>query len=200
MTGSIKLLSIIICVIIVLCIIAVFGFGIAGNAKGIFENFAILQFLEKRGILGGDDDGLSTVEAFLNAAQCDDTSAMLGMFAPAAITEVGAEELTAMLTDFADYFCGDIISVDAPVGAATSEDSIDGRHRLEICAPYVALTSEGEYRLAVRLVPEDEFEPDNIGIWSVYIIESSKDAASEHPYKGDMAYRTGVYMDVPRLR
>ena len=52
--------------------------------------------------------------------------------------------------------------------------------------------------MAIKCVSRDDWDENNVGIWSVYLIAREKDTDLEHPYIGDKMYRSGVYLDVPR--
>ena len=120
------------------------------------------------------------------------------MFAQNAISEIGEDHLDDMLEAFIDYFQADSFTLEVPVGPATAERWSEGKKSKELKGPLEVITNGNAYRLAIKCVAYDDWNEDNIGIWSVYIIEKAKDTDLEHPYVGDKKYSTGIFIDVKR--
>lgn len=181
--------------------------GEGERAMGLWESFknhlyncAVEHFLEKRGILIDDVEAYEYANDFLSATLDHDVAAMKALFAPNAVSEIGENALDEMLTNFVDYFQENSFTLESPIGPSTSEYRDHGLQSKELKGPLEVDAGENKYRIAIRCVSCDDWVQDNIGIWSIYIIEKSKDSNQERPYYGDLKFTTGIFFDVPRLR
>lgn len=172
--------------------------GLFENIRNCLDDDPIREFLEKRGILTDDKEAYDYADAFLTLALKGDIAAMKNLFAPNAISEIGEERLDGMLKEFVDYFEADSFTLEIPIGPSTSEYRDHGRESKELKGPLEIITDKNEYRFAIKCIAYDDFDENNIGIWSIYIIEKSMDTDLEHPYIGDKKYRSGIYMNVNR--
>lgn len=199
----------VICLLIVICLSATCGviaaIGEEARPVAFFENvqnylndYSIRQFLGKRGILVEDQEAYDYADAFFALAVKKDLSAMKDLFAPNAISEIGEDQLDEMLEEFVDYFEADSFALEMPIGPQTSERWDHGLKSKELKGPLELITDRNAYRIAIKCTACDDWDNDNIGIWSIYIIERSMDTDLEHPYIGDKAYRTGIYINVKR--
>lgn len=166
--------------------------------KDFIKNYGIRQFLEKRGILSEDREAYDYANAFLNSAHEGNITSMKELFAPNAVSEVGEDQLEKMIEAFIDYFQVDSFTLKKSTGSEIDEHWDHGKRSKEMKGPLEITSNENEYRLAIKCVAYDDWDEDNVGIWSVYIIERSKDTDQKYPYKGDGKYKTGVYIDVKR--
>jgi len=169
-----------------------------GFIDSLLNSFKIPGFLEKRGILAEDREVYNYAVTFLNLALVEDIEAMKEMFAQNAISEIGEDQLNEMLEKFIDYFQADSFELVIPVGPVTSEHRDQEKKSKILEGPLEVITDKMEYRLAMKCVAYDDWDENNVGIWSIYIIEKSKDTDLEHPYIGDKKYRTGIYIDMKR--
>lgn len=173
--------------------------GLLESAKNYLYNASVEHFLENRGILTDDTEAFDYANVFLTAALDHDVAAMKALFSPNAISEIGEARLDEMLNDFIDYFHADSFTLKTPIGPNTMEYRDQGKKSKELKGPLEVQSAGKEYRIAIRCVSCDDWAQDNIGIWSIYIIEKSKDSDWEHPYYGDLKYTSGIYFDVQRL-
>lgn len=169
-----------------------------GILERFFNSYRIQRFLEHRGILATDIEAYDYANEFLCLAQKKDTDSMKKLFAPKAISEIGEQKLEEMLDAFIDYFQVESFELKMDIGPSTSESIDHGKRSKELEGPLEITTDKGAFRFAIRCIAYDDWDSNNIGIWSVYIIERDKDTDLEHPYIGDKEYRTGIYIDVPR--
>ena len=170
-----------------------------GIIDSILQNLAIRRFLERRGILTEDKEVYDYTNAFLTAAVEKDLPAMKTLFAPNAVAEIGEEMLDEMLNAFIDYFEADSFTLEEPIGPNTSENIDHGKRSKELKGREIVTAGTREYRIALRCISRDDWEPGNIGLWSLYIIDAAVDT-SDDPYLGDFQHRTGIFFDVPRSR
>lgn len=201
--GKTIALFMVICMIIANCSISA-ATGEEAKPVGIISNFlynhSVQDFLEKRGILTEDREAYDYANAFLAAAMEKDVASMKALFAPNAVSDIGEEQLDQMLEAFTNYFQVDAFTLEIPIGPSTSESMDHGKRSKELRGPLVIVSDRCEYRLAIKCISRDDWDGDNIGIWSIYIIEKSKDTDNnpDHHYRGDNKYRTGIYFDVSR--
>ena len=172
--------------------------GFFENIQNFLNDYSIRRFLEKRGILVDDKEAYDYADAFLGLALKKDITAMKELFAPNAISEIGEDQLAIMLEEFVDYFEANSYTLEMPIGPNTSQRWDHGMKSKELKGPLEIITDKNEYRLAIKCTSCDDWDNGNIGIWSIYIIEKSKDTDLEHPYIGDKKYRTGIYINVNR--
>ena len=202
MSKRIMIISVLIITVAIICGCIAHGEenGFVKQVRNSFENWLIGGFLKNRGILEDDRNTTVMIEKYLKAAQDEDIDMMMRMFAPAAIAEIGQEKLRLMLASFIEYYDGEYLTITELFGATTDENRYDGKKSKEMRVPIEIETSTMEYRMAVKMVLYNEWNADNVGLWSIYIIDRSKDTDDDQPYRGDLEYRTGIYIDVPRLR
>ena len=185
-------------VLIIILILTVVCIAIGVMAWNYFKGIAIQRFLESRGILTEDTEAYDYADEFLGFALKGDTASMKELFAPNAIAEIGEQELDEMLDAFVDYFQVESYELEMDIGPNTSRNIDHGKRSKELEGSLAITTDKEAFRFAIRCIAYDDWESDNIGIWSVYIIERSRDTDLEHPYIGDKEYRTGIYFDVKR--
>lgn len=172
--------------------------GLFENIRNCLDDDPIRKFLEKRGILTDDKEAYNYADAFLTLALKKDIVGMKNLFAPNAISEIGEMQLDEMQKEFVDYFEADSFTLEMPIDPQTSERWEHGMKSKELKGPLEIITDINEYRFAIKCIAYDDFDGNNIGIWSVYIIEKSMDTDLEHPYIGDKKYRSGIHMNVNR--
>ncbi len=193
-------------VMIILVAVCLTGCGTLGketNSVGIFENFLnsirVQLFLASHSRnLTEDTEAYDYANEFLRLALKKDTDSMKKLFAPKAIVEIGEQELDEMLDAFIDYFQVESFELKMDIGPVTAGHIDHGKRSKELEGPLEITTDKEAFRFAIRCVAYDDWDSDNIGIWSVYIIERDKDTDLEHPYIGDKKYRSGIYIDVKR--
>ena len=164
----------------------------------LFTRNPAYRFLAKRGILLEDRETYDYAKEFLRLAQKRDTTAMKKLFAPNAIAEIGEQELDGMLAVFVDYFQVDSFTLERDIGPSTAESRDHGKRSKELKGPLEISTDKGAFRMAIKCVSRDDWDENNVGVWSVYLIAREKDTDLTHPYIGDKEYRTGIYIDVGR--
>ena len=165
----------------------------------VLGNPAVVRFLEKRGIPIGNKEACNYTNAFLTAAVEKDLPAMKALFAPNAVSGIGEETLDEMLNAFTDYFEADSFTLEEPIGPQVSKHMNRGMDSKELIGREIVTAGTREYRIALRCISRDDWEPGNIGLWSLYIIDAAVDT-SDDPYLGGPMDRAGIFFDVPRSR
>ena len=173
------------------------------DIKTKIENFLINitlgRALEKRESVfcDGEKETIECIRNFYAVVNTHDAIGLKKLFAKNAIDEIGENTLESMINNFLSYFSGEYI--DCVNTVVSSKGKIEhGKKSDELESSADIISTKTEYKMAIKLIPYDDFDSDNIGIWSISIILKSKDTKPEIRYCGDGHYRTGIYFDIPR--
>lgn len=137
------------------------------------------------------------MEAFLNAVADRNTRALRELFAPNALAEM--EDFDAMAAVLFDYCSGKFTAYDDWAGPNSSKTMHYGDVVKTLYATYDIQMEEGNFRLALSLVRTDTETPDNVGLWSVYIIRAEDDTDLKCAYRGDGEYAPGIWIGVKNV-
>ena len=148
------------------------------------------------GIFDEDDESIAnnTFKQIVNAIKCQDKTALETLFSEKVHEEVSNFDVDA--TDFLNFIQGEITSFDdaAEAGVGTDGEIEYGKKRKEIQSSFGVETSEQKYYIAIRECTVDTFDPDNVGIKSIYII-NAKDWKEDYVYRGDGKWTPGIVID-----
>lgn len=135
------------------------------------------------------------MEAFLSAVADRDSQALRELFAPNALAEM--EDFDAMAAALFDYCSGKFTAYDDWAGPDSSKTMHYGDVVKTLHATYDIQMEEGNFRIALSLVRTDNTNPDNVGLWSVYIIRAEDDTDLQYAYRGDGEYTPGIHIGIP---
>ena len=144
------------------------------------------------GVFGDNDEKIAdkTFDKIINAIKSNNNSKMVDMFSHSVKSEVDLSQSVSM---FYDFIQGDIVSFssasEAGVGADYETES--GKKRKEIQSAFCIITTENTYYITVKECVKDEIDDNNIGIVSIYIIES-KNWKEDYVYRGDGKWIPGI--------
>jgi len=144
------------------------------------------------GILGDTDEKIAdkTFDKIISAIRSNNDSKMIAMFSNSVKSKVDLSQSVLM---FFDFIHGDIVSVsfasEAGVGADYKSES--GKKRKEIQSAFCISTTKNTYYIAVKECVKDEIDDNNIGIVSIYIIESNN-WKEDYVYRGDGKWIPGI--------
>lgn len=158
------------------------------------------SFLNAHGLSKKDTEHVGFIDSLLKATLEKDADGIRGLFAKNAIREISDETMNYMIEDFISYCHFTTYSIVVPISPIADELFQNGRTWKILKGPLELKTDIGEYRLAVKCCVCNEVKPDDVGIWSIYIITKEKDSNQDNPYYGDFSYKTGIYFDVARTR
>ena len=125
-----------------------------------------------------------TFGQILQAIEEEDASRLVSLFSPAAQSEQSnIHEEAAKLIDFIK---GDTVSHTSAekAGVGTNMERDNGKTHENIQPCFTLETTEGTYYIAVKECVLDEFDGNNVGVMSLYIIE-------EKNWDKDYIYRAG---------
>ena len=116
---------------------------------------------------------------------------MKDLFSVEAFKDV--DDFNTIANDLFKFFQGDFVSYD-DWGGAVAGDGLreDGKEWYTIQPTYDVKTTEQEYRIAFKEFTVNEFEPNKVGIWSLYIIKKSDDIDPNLAYRGDGKWTPGI--------
>jgi len=151
---------------------------------------------------GGDDMGIftdsdekiadQTFNEIIIAIGLKDDSKIVDMFSNSIKKD---ESLLQSASKFIDYIHGDIISFslasDAGVGVDYKIEN--GKKRKEIQSAFCINTTEDTYFVAIKECTKDQFNANNIGIVSIYVIESDN-WTEDYTYRGDGRWISGIHI------
>ena len=130
-----------------------------------------------------------TFSEIISAIRLNDDSRIVNMLSNTIKSE---ENLSQSALRFVEYIHGDIISFssasEAGVGANYKTET--GKKIKEIQSSFCINTTESTYYIAIKECIKDEFD-DNIGIISIYIIESNN-WTQDYVYRGDGKWVHGI--------
>lgn len=152
--------------------------------------------LGKKGSFFQDDRAKAnnSFEKLLDAIQNKDSIKLKSLFSKKALAKI--KDFDALADNLFDYFQGDFVSYD-DWGGAVGGDGLreDGKEWYTIQPTYDVKTSEQDYRFAFKEFTVNEFEPDKVGIWSLYVIKMADDTDPKVAYRGDGKWTPGIVID-----
>lgn len=135
---------------------------------------------------------LETFENVLAAIKDRDKAALKSLFSPKAVRE--AEDLDNQIEELWDFFQGEVLSYDNWGGPGWNGSFDHFKRQVWLNGTYDVETTEGIYHIATQEFPEDEFDSDNIGLYSFYII-SEENWSNGFAYWGDGEWLPGVHIE-----
>ena len=152
--------------------------------------------LDKKGNFFQDDRAKAnnSFERVLNAIQNKDVIALKSLFSNESLKYV--DDFDALANDLFEFFQGDFVSYD-DWGGAVAGDGLreSGQEYYTIQPTYDVKTSEQEYRFTFKEFTVNEFEPNKVGIWSLYVIKKADDTEPKCAYRGDGKWTPGIIIE-----
>ena len=122
---------------------------------------------------------LATFEKIYAAIQTQDAAAMEALFSEKAHKE--SSDLKEQVLHLFKFIQGEILHCDTQsAGKNTGFTKSDGKRQTHARSTYEIETSADTYELFVLEYPQDEFDPENIGVYSMYCIKIA-DIEQENP-------------------
>ena len=137
------------------------------------------------------DNGEIAEKAFnqlIEAIETKKKTSIKKLFAKNAIN--AEENFEDEILKLLDFYEGKNISFTEEVVSATYEMD-KGKFKKELLCSYTVETNKQKYHIEFKLCPIDDFDADNIGILSFYII-NSKNWHGNYVYHGDGNYTPGI--------
>ncbi len=133
------------------------------------------------------------MEEILHAIQSGNKENVKALFAPAITADLdkGFEE-------FQKYYRGNYQALERVGGPGTSESADHGRVRKTMHTSYLLTTDIEQYCISFKWCCRDDFDKQNIGVRSIYIIRSTDcPHFQEYVYWGDGSGAEGIFVNKP---
>ena len=144
------------------------------------------------GIWRDNDEKIAdkTFNKIITTIESNNESIMVNMFSNTVKSEI---DLSHSVLMFYDFIHGDIVSFSSASEAGVGADyqTERGKTRKEIQSAYCISTTENTYYIAIKECVKDEIDDNNIGIVSIYIIESNT-WKEDYIYRGDGKWLSGI--------
>lgn len=131
-----------------------------------------------------------TFSEIISAIRLKDGKKIEDMFSA---TIKGEDTLSQSALEFVNYIQGDIISFSSALesGLVTDYKIENGKNSKEIQSSFCIITTQKTYYIAIKECIKDDFDDNNIGIMSIYIIESNN-WTKDYVYRGDEKWTHGI--------
>ena len=135
------------------------------------------------------------LNAILEAAVAQDAAAITAQFAPNAVA--AQPELDDQIEALLDYYAGKPWEIDSPGCMTMDSSNADGTGgRTSSFQMHGMILTDRFYRFSLRGISVDTKNPDNVGIWALFLLQV--DQPTDYAYcvagEDDMV---GIYVDLP---
>ena len=135
------------------------------------------------------------LNAILEAAVAQDAAAIKAQFAPNAVA--AQPELDDQIEALLDYYAGKPWEIDSPGCMTMDSSNADGTGgRTSSFQMHGMILTDRFYRFSLRGISVDTKNPDNVGIWVLFLLQV--DQPTDYAYcvagEDDMV---GIYVDLP---
>lgn len=135
------------------------------------------------------------LNAILETAVAQDVAAIKAQFAPNAIA--AQPELDDQIEALLDYYAGKSWEIDSPGCMTMDSSNADGTGgRASSFQMHGMILTDRFYRFSLRGISVDTKNPDNVGIWALFLLQV--DQPTDYAYcvagEDDMV---GIYVDLP---
>ena len=135
------------------------------------------------------------LNAILEAAVAQDAAAIKVQFAPNAIA--AQPELDDQIEALLDYYAGKSWEIDSPGCMTMDSSNADGTGgQISSFQMHGMILTDRFYRFSLRGISVDTKNPDNVGIWALFLLQV--DQPTDYAYcvagEDDMV---GIYVDLP---
>ena len=142
-----------------------------------------------------DQIAVDQLNAILEAAVAQDAAAIKAQFAPNAIA--AQPELDDQIEALLDYYAGKSWEIDSPGCMTMDSSNADGTGgRASSFQMHGMILTDRFYRFSLRGISVDTKNPDNVGIWALFLLQV--DQPTDYAYcvagEDDMV---GIYVDLP---
>ena len=135
------------------------------------------------------------LNAILDAVVAQDAAAIKAQFAPNAVA--AQPELDDQIEALLDYYAGKPWEIDSPGCMTMDSSNADGTGgRTSSFQMHGMILTDRFYRFSLRGISVDTKNPDNVGIWALFLLQV--DQPTDYAYcvagEDDMV---GIYVDLP---
>jgi len=144
--------------------------------------------------LSDESRAVVTLEVIVHAVNDNDAEALAYLFSYNVLTE--KSDLLDTSKDFIEFVGGEIITYSEPAdnGISSYEEFEYGKMRKEIQHSVTIETTLGRYYIAILECVIDDFDEENVGVTSIYII-NAENWQNDHVYRGDGNWTPGINIE-----
>lgn len=134
------------------------------------------------------------IEKVFAAIEAEDEEALKELFSENTVTaDPDFDEKIHQLIEFID---GELVQYD-DWGGPGEDAEYNAEHTwLSKQHLFDVVTTEQEYRFAIKEYTIDSANPDNVGIYSLYVIQTEDDSYIEYAYGGDGKWTSGIHFNL----
>ena len=137
------------------------------------------------------------LNSLLNAMENKDKDKIISLFSKNIISNL--QNIESDVDSLLEYFIGK-----PGIWDKQSPQIVDGSYeednkKIVICSSYDITTDESAYRIFIKACRVDSEKPDNVGIWSLYIISLEDDTDPKFVYWGDGNDTIGINIGVKNV-
>lgn len=142
-----------------------------------------------------DQIAVEQLNAILDAVVAQDAAAIKAQFAPNAVA--AQPELDDQIEALLDYYAGKSWEIDSPGCMTMDSSNADGTGgQINSFQMHGMILTDRFYRFSLRGISVDTKNPDNVGIWALFLLQV--DQPTDYAYcvagEDDMV---GIYVDLP---
>lgn len=142
-----------------------------------------------------DQIAVEQLNAILDAVVAQDAAAIKAQFAPNAVA--AQPELDDQIEALLDYYAGKSWEIDSPGCMTMDSSNADGTGgQISSFQMHGMILTDRFYRFSLRGISVDTKNPDNVGIWALFLLQV--DQPTDYAYcvagEDDMV---GIYVDLP---
>lgn len=146
----------------------------------------------RNNLIGGDRQVANENFAkVINAIQMRDINTLRNLFSKKTISCF--EDFESEITALCDYYQGEMISYNDWSGPQIDMKKEDGCYQKSLKSSYDVNTDKGNYRFAIQLYSVDTFDKNNVGIYSLYIVNANH-SDCQFAYAGDGQWTSGIHI------
>ena len=144
--------------------------------------------------LSDESRAVVTLEVIVHAVNDNDAEALAYLFSYNVLIE--KSDLLDTSKDFFEFVGGEIITYSDPAdnGISSYEEFEYGKMRKEIQHSVTIETTLGRYYIAILECVIDDFDEENVGVTSIYII-NAENWQNDHVYRGDGNWTPGINIE-----
>ncbi len=145
-------------------------------------------------LLSDESRAVVTLEVIVHAVNDNDAEALAYLFSNNVLTEKSDFLDTSKV--FIEFVGGEIITYSEPAdnGISSSEEFEYGKMRKEIQHSVTIETTSGRYHIAILECVIDDFDEENVGVTSIYII-NAENWQNDYVYRGDGNWTPGINIE-----
>ena len=155
-----------------------------------------LTSCDNMGIFNEDDSMIAnnTFERLINKIKANDSRGIKSLFSQT--VQDTTSDLEENCVDLIQFMQGDIVSIsDAADGGMRVDCKTEkGKIVKTIVSTCTCETDLHKYYVAMKECTKDDFDQDNIGLLSIYIIKS-EDWKEDYVYRGDGKWTPGIHIE-----